>query len=85
MTKKEAESYFRDYILSGIRQQEGSYPDYPMRTTEWHNFTDRLCKNSYITVQQYDKWDCPRYCYSPSEWKEKRERKLRLVSRIMTS
>jgi hypothetical protein len=85
MTKKFAEEVFRCDVMPGIRNQEYGRPDYALRTEAWNNFTDSLCKDGQITIEQYESWDCPECCYSPSELKQKRSRRVNLVSSIMES
>lgn len=85
MTKYEAESMFRSNYMPGIRNQENGRADHALRSCTWNDFTDFLCKDGQITDSQYANWYPPEVCYSHSERRERRERKMHLVANIMES
>jgi len=66
MTKREAEAEFKSEILPEIqrieREQGRQGKDGPMRAEGWNNFTDSLCKDSRITLKQYESWGHPSCC-----------------------
>ncbi len=71
MTKKEAESCFKQDVFPFIRkkyEQDGK-PDYVARSEEWGIFTDSLCKSRQITKQQYEYWSHPKFCNNPRDRK----------------
>ena len=68
MKWEEAEAFFIENILPGIRETErlhgrehGSI-DEPMRSEVWNNWTDSLCKNELISDWQYENWSHPECC-----------------------
>ncbi len=58
MTKKEAESYFREHILPAVIAKYGKNDSVAIRE-EWSIYTDSLCKSRQITMKQYETWDNP--------------------------
>lgn len=64
MTKREAEAYFKAYILPGVKahyEQDGR-PDWPARSEAWSYYIDGLCKDGEITGKQYHNWSAPAVC-----------------------
>ena len=64
LTKKQVEAMFREDILPMIKamyEQDGRR-DVIARCEAWNNFTDALCKDRQITLQQYETWTHPAIC-----------------------
>jgi hypothetical protein len=57
MTKKQAESEFRDIFPSS----ELSKLDKHAQRLEWTIYTDNLCKNNQISQSQYSRWSYPNF------------------------
>ena len=55
MTKRQAESEWREFYLPHFNRQ-----DKPMLRESWNNFTDGLLKEGRISEQQYNNWSQPR-------------------------
>ena len=55
MTKAEALKMFREIY----KRWGGRRADPIAKREEWNNFTDRLCKEGDITLNQYENWDQP--------------------------
>lgn len=64
MTKVEAAEMFKENVLPGIKKasEQDGVRDMPARREAWNNFTDSLCKDGKITLQQYESWTHPRVC-----------------------
>ena len=58
MTKKEALSYFKEFILPHI-PNNCRYIDESARREAWNNYTDALCTEGRITLKQYETWGNP--------------------------
>lgn len=61
MTWDEAVQEFMEHILPLVREQyeQDDIPDISARREAWNNWTDMLCKDGTITVEQYEDWDHP--------------------------
>jgi len=74
MLWEEAEAYFIENILPGIRETERLYGrmldsiDRPMRREAWNNWTDSLCKDGRISDWQYENWSQPESCEKEPKW-----------------
>lgn len=64
MNKKQAIEDFKEYYLPLIVKmyERDGVPDYIARTEEWNCYTDRLCKDGQITLEQYESWIPPYFC-----------------------
>ena len=56
MTKVKAVKDFRILYKTFTNYRKG---DVIAKRTEWHNFTDALCKGNVITLKQYENWSNP--------------------------
>ena len=56
MTKNQALKDFRILYKTFTNYRKG---DVTAKRTEWHNFTDALCKGGVITLKQYENWGNP--------------------------
>src|SRR3990167_5675021 len=57
MTKKQAETYFREIIKPAVIAHYGNN-DKPALREAWNDYTDQLCKGEEITARQYNRWLC---------------------------
>lgn len=65
LTKKQAEQDFKENILPHIKNIEtenGNGKDSIMRSEEWANYTDSLCKDGQISSYNYENWSTPQIC-----------------------
>jgi hypothetical protein len=58
-TKQQALSQFRYNWKVFTMQQPQWKNDTIAKREEWNNFTDALCKEGYITMNQYNNWSNP--------------------------
>ena len=56
MTKAEAIRDFRILYKTFTNYGRG---DVVAKRTEWNDYTDRLCKEGLITLEQYENWGQP--------------------------
>lgn len=56
LTKKEVTAQFKDYILPSL-----NISDKPLISYEWGVYTDTLCKNGEISMNQYETWIMPSF------------------------
>tara|TARA_R100000149_G_scaffold50143_1_gene20872 strand:- start:18 stop:209 length:192 start_codon:yes stop_codon:yes gene_type:complete len=56
MTKAEALKNFREMYKTLPTALRG---DAIAKREDWNNYTDALCKNGRITLNQYENWDQP--------------------------
>lgn len=54
-TKREALKQFK----LALKDTKFNTNDKPALREAWGIYTDRLCKNGYITLKQYETWDQP--------------------------
>lgn len=60
ITKAIALESWRKYEKPAVLEQ---FPnDKPALRLSWHYYIDRLCKDGYITLRQYETWDNPKEC-----------------------
>jgi hypothetical protein len=61
MSEVDAIAEFEQYILPQIQEmyEQDGIVDYIARREAWNDWTDGLCKDGYITVEQYETWDNP--------------------------
>lgn len=67
MTKRDAESQFREFHMPGLKAREAQgngIVDKPGRRMEWNDFTDMLQKSGQITRNQSETWAQPRWLCS---------------------
>lgn len=57
MTKKQAELFFKEETLPDLDKK-----DKILVRTAWNDYTDYLCKEGYISENQYNNWMYPRFC-----------------------
>lgn len=57
MTKKQAELFFKEETLPDLDKK-----DKILVRTAWNDYTDYLCKEGYISENQYNNWAHPRFC-----------------------
>jgi len=65
LTKKQVEQDFKENILphiKGIEAENGNGKDSIMRSEEWANYTDSLCKDGQISSANYENWSTPKIC-----------------------
>lgn len=58
MTRKEAIAEFKAEILPHVLAKYGPN-DKPARAEAWNDWTDTLCKEGRITLEQYETWSAP--------------------------
>ena len=62
LTKREVEGIFREEFMPVVRKQEAKWGrgrDRVYRYEMWSGFTDALCKDGEITMDQYENWSTP--------------------------
>jgi len=67
MTKTEAETVFRGFIMPALVEREAQQSgnvDEPLRAQAWNDYTDGLCKDGQITDSQFSNWLHPRFLFN---------------------
>jgi Na+-transporting NADH:ubiquinone oxidoreductase subunit NqrF len=59
MTKAEAVSQFNELWKNKVNLYPHIMNDDAMKSEDWNNYTNMLCKNGVITEKQYNSWDSP--------------------------
>jgi hypothetical protein len=59
LTKEQAEKMFKEEFETELNKHKN---DRHAKTELWHNFTDLLCKEGYITLAKYESWSTPIFC-----------------------
>ena len=59
MTKAEAVSQFNELWSNKVNLFPHVKDDEVMKSEDWNNYTNMLCKNGVITEKQYNSWDSP--------------------------
>ena len=64
LTKKAVENSFKSEILPAIKEryESNGIKDFPARSEAWNFYTDSLCKNGEISINQYNNWGLPKFC-----------------------
>jgi hypothetical protein len=60
LTKVEAVKQFKESYKEFIQEMK-SKKDITALNTQWHMFTDGLCKDGLISQRQYENWMTPKF------------------------